>query len=36
MITYEFMELTHWFATGYAQPVAGNLANNSSVRVKRV
>ncbi len=27
---------SNWFATGYAQPVAGNLANNSSVRVKRV
>lgn len=27
---------SHWFATGYAQPVCGNLANNSSVRVKRL
>ncbi len=27
---------SHWFATGFAQPVCGNLANNSSVRVKRL
>lgn len=26
---------SHWFATGYAQPVSGNLANNSSVRVTK-
>ncbi|HOX90074.1 MAG TPA: molybdopterin-dependent oxidoreductase [Burkholderiaceae bacterium] len=24
---------THWFATGYAEPVIGNMANNVSVRV---
>ena len=27
---------SHWFATGYAQPVVGNLANNSCIRVKRI
>ncbi|MEG0822118.1 MAG: molybdopterin-dependent oxidoreductase [Burkholderiaceae bacterium] len=27
---------SHWFATGYAQPVSGNLANNSSVRATKV
>ena len=27
---------SHWFATGWRQPVCGNLANNSSVRVKPV
>lgn len=27
---------SHWFATGYAQPVFGNVANNSSVRIKKV
>lgn len=26
---------SHWFATGYAQPVSGNLANNSSVRATK-
>ncbi|WP_418574997.1 hypothetical protein, partial [Parasutterella sp.] len=27
---------SHWFATGYAQPIFGNVANNSSVRIKKV
>ena len=27
---------SHWFATGYREPVTGSLANNSSVRIKRV
>lgn len=27
---------SHWFATGYAQPVVGNLANNSCVRITRI
>lgn len=27
---------SHWFATGYAQPVFGNVANNSSVKISRV
>lgn len=27
---------SHWFATGYREPVTGSLANNSSVRIKRI
>ncbi|MDO4938198.1 MAG: molybdopterin-dependent oxidoreductase, partial [Sutterellaceae bacterium] len=27
---------SHWFCTGYREPVVGSLSNNSSVRVKRV
>lgn len=27
---------SHWFCTGYREPVTGSLSNNSSVRVKRV
>lgn len=27
---------SHWFATGYAEPIVGNLANNSCIRVKRI
>ena len=27
---------THWFATGYSQVSCGNMANNVSVRIKRV
>lgn len=27
---------SHWYATGYAEPVVGNLANNSCVRINRV
>lgn len=27
---------SHWFCTGYRQAVAGGLANNTSVRVKRI
>ena len=27
---------SHWFCTGYQEPVVGGLSNNTSVRVKRV
>ena len=27
---------THWYATGYAEPMFGNVANNSSVRINKV
>lgn len=27
---------SHWYATGYAQPIIGNLANNSAVRINRL
>ncbi len=27
---------SHWFATGYAQPYYGNVANNCSVRINKV
>ena len=27
---------THWFATGFAEPVIGNMANNVSVRLSTV
>lgn len=27
---------SHWFATGYAQPFFGNVANNCSVRINKV
>ncbi len=27
---------SHWFCTGYREPVVGGLSNNTSVRVKRV
>lgn len=27
---------SHWFCTGYREPVTGSLANNSSVRIKRI
>ena len=27
---------SHWYATGYAQPFFGNVANNSSVRINKV
>ena len=27
---------THWFCTGYREPVTGSLSNNCSVRVKRI
>ena len=36
---YQFVKegiTSHWYATGYAQPVFGNVANNSSVRIKKV
>lgn len=27
---------SHWFATGYAEPLNGSLANNSCVRITRI
>ena len=27
---------SHWFCTGYREPVTGSLANNSTVRVERI
>ncbi len=27
---------SHWYDTGYAQPVVGNVANNSAVRINKV
>ena len=38
-LEYQFVKEginSHWYATGYAQPVFGNVANNSSVRIKKV
>lgn len=27
---------SHWFATGYAEPLNGCLANNSCIRITRI
>ncbi len=27
---------SHWFATGYTQPVFGNVANNSTIRIMKI